>query len=283
MEKRRIGIFAFYEKNGIVEDYVIYLLHSLKECLDRLVVVCNGYLSEAGHKKLEEIVDDICIRENQGYDIGAFQECMLSYIGKNEIKKFDELVLCNDTFFGPFVPFSMIFSEMEKREIDIWGLSAQPKTIDFWTETDRVVPAFIQSFFIVIGTRMIKDECFWKYWAQMDVNEWNITQIVTKHEQYFTPYFETLGYSWDVYTDNSFFEDEPEKNRFTPYLVIPYELIKYGNCPFLKKKCIVGKDISQGMEADNGSLAKAMEYIRENIEYVYDLILKYMLAHCTKK
>ena len=282
MGKRRIGIFAFYEKDGIVEDYVIYLLRDLRRCLEKLVIVCNGQLSDVGQKKLKEFTSNILVRKNQGYDVGAFREALLSYVGRTEIQNYDEIVLCNDTFLGPFVPFVNIFDEMEKRQVNFWGLAAQPKTIDFWSDSNDIVPAFIQSFFIVVGKQMLQDERFWNYWEEMKIDGYNVTQVVMRHEQRFTPYFEALGYSWDVYTDNSFFEDVPEKNGFTPYLVIPYELIKYGKCPFLKKKCIVGKDISQGMEPENGSFAKAIEYIRDNTGYDYKLILYYMLSHCTK-
>lgn len=283
MGNRRLGIFAFYEKNGIVDDYVIYLLQDLKECLEQLIIVCNGTLSEGGRQKLVEVADEIFVRENKGYDVGAFREVLLSYMGKDKIKSFDEVVLCNDTFFGPFVPFSTIFSEMEGRKLDFWGVSAQPESLDFWGGTNRRIPAFIQSFFLVIGKSMLSDDRFWEYWEGLEAENWNVTQVVINHEQYFTPYFESLGYCWDAYTDNSFFVGEPEQNMFTPYLVIPYELIKYGKCPFLKKKCVNGKDISQGMEADNGSFSKAMEYIRKSTEYNYELIINYMLKHCSKE
>ena len=283
MGNRRLGIFAFYEKNGIVEDYVIYLLQDLKECLEQLIIVCNGTLSEGGRQKLVEVADEIFVRENKGYDVGAFREVLLSHVGKDKIKNFDEVVLCNDTFFGPFVPFSTIFSEMEKRKLDFWGLSAQPEALDFWGGTNRRISSFIQSFFLVIEKNMLSDDRFWEYWVRIDAENWNVTQVVINHEQYFTPYFESLGYCWDTYTDNSFFVGNLEQNMFTPYLVIPYELIKYGKCPFLKKKCVIGKDISQGMEADNGSFSKAMEYIRKSTEYNHELIFNYMLRHCSKE
>ena len=36
------------------------------------------------------------------------------------------------------------------------------------------------------------------------------------------------------------------------------------------------------MEPENGSFAKAIEYVRNNTGYDYKLILYYMLSHCTK-
>ncbi len=283
MNGRRLGIFAFYEKNGIVEEYVLYLLADLKKCLERLVIVCNGNLSEEGRQKLEEYSEDIYIRNNKGYDIGAFRYILIDCLGQRQVQEYDELVLCNDTFFGPFISFEDIFRIMNEKKLDFWGLSSQPETIDFWTSSNRIVPAFIQSFFIVIKKRLIKAPVFWDYWDKMQVEQWNVTQVVINHEQYFTPYFETLGYTWGTFTECSFFKGKLESNAYTPYLVLPYELIKYGKAPFLKKKCITGKDISQSLEPENGSFRKAIDYIDQNTDYNVDLILNYMLNNCTKQ
>lgn len=282
MESNRLGIFAFYEKNGIVEDYVVYLLKELRTSVKRLIFVCNGILSEEGRHCLDGVIDDIVMRENLGFDAGGFREVLLTFVEQNGLNDYEEIVLCNDTFFGPFVPFADIFGEMVSRKLDFWGLSAQPKSIDFWSGSDNVVPAFIQSFFIVIGKKMFSDKHFVSFWRNLEVDKWNRTQIVEKYEQRFTTYFENLGYRWGTYADNSFFEGTPEQNNFTPYLMMPYEMIRYGNCSFLKKKCITGKDIAQWMEPDNGSFAKALEYVDKNTNYDADLIREYMINNCSQ-
>lgn len=283
MAANRLGIFAFYEKNGIVEDYVVYLLKELRGSVNRLIFVYNGVLSDGGRQRIEGLVDEIRERENRGYDAGAFREVLLDFIERERLNDFDEVVLCNDTFFGPFVPFKNIFTKMNGRGLDFWGLSAQPESVDFWIGSDNIVSAFIQSFFMVIGKRMLEDKRFASFWRNLKVKEWNLTQVVKNYEQRFTTYFEGLGYRWGTYTDNSFFEGEPIQNDFTPYLMMPYELIKYGNCPFLKKKCITGKDIAQGMEPDNGGFAKALAYVEKNTDYDTNIIREYMIRNCSKE
>lgn len=283
MTTNRLGIFAFYEKNGIVEDYVVCLLKELRGSVNRLIFVYNGVLSDSGRLRLAGLVDEIRERENRGYDAGAFREVLLDFIEHERLNDFDEIVLCNDTFFGPFVPLEDIFTEMGGRGLDFWGLSSQPVSTDCWIGADDIVPAFIQSFFVVIGRKMFTDKRFEAFWRSLGVNEWNLTQVVKNYEQRFTAYFEGLGYRWGTYTDNSFFEGEPAQNNFTPYLMMPYELIKYGNCPFLKKKCITGKDIAQGMEPDNGGFAKALDYIQKNTDYDINMIKEYMINHCNKE
>lgn len=274
----RIGIFVFYDNMGIVEDYVSYLLCDLRKNLSKLVVVCNGSLTEESRHIFMKYADDIFVRENKGYDIGALKESMISFLGWDEIERYDELILCNDTFFGPFIPFENIFADMEKRKVDFWGLSAQPDSIDFWERTDRIVPAFIQSFFIAVESKMLHSKEFRNYWENLDVLNLTVTQVVVQHEQYFTHYFEKAGFSWDVFTDMSIFSADPMENNYTAYLRYPYELIKYGGCPFLKKKCFTGNDISQNRMPDNGSIRKALAYIENETAYNVKFISDYLTA-----
>ena len=39
---KRCAIFLYYDKQGIVDDYVIYLLNDLNKNIDKLLIVCNG-------------------------------------------------------------------------------------------------------------------------------------------------------------------------------------------------------------------------------------------------
>ena len=45
---KRLGIFFFFEKNGYVDDFILYYMADLVKNLTELVVVCNGKLSEQG-------------------------------------------------------------------------------------------------------------------------------------------------------------------------------------------------------------------------------------------
>lgn len=281
--KKRLGIVAFYQKDGNVDEYFLFLLQELKKCLDLLVVICNGIVSEDAEKRMLQYADEVYKRANQGYDAAAFKEGMLLFLGKDVVKQYDEIVLCNDTFFGPFVSFDEMFAEMECRGKDFWGLSAQPESIDFWTGTSRIIPAFIQTFFLVIGSELLHDERFWSYWENLDATSWNVTQVVVNHEQYFTHYFEQMGFSWDVYMDMSIYSSDPKNNNYTGYLVYPYELIKYGKAVFLKKKCITGNDIGRKYIPENGSLKKALVYIKDSLKYNERFIIDFIVQNCTKE
>ena len=106
---KRLGIVSFYDADGIADDYLRQLLDDLTGVLDELILVVNGEVNEDGRKFFEQYTEQIVLRENAGFDAGAYQEVLVKRLGEEGIRKWDEIVLCNDTFYGPFVPFSRIF------------------------------------------------------------------------------------------------------------------------------------------------------------------------------
>ena len=71
---KRVAIYFFYDKDGIVDGYVDYFLEDLKKNLDRLIVVCNGKLTSEGRKKFSKYTSEIIVRENKGFDVWAYKE-----------------------------------------------------------------------------------------------------------------------------------------------------------------------------------------------------------------
>ena len=120
----RVGIFAFFDNDGIVDEYVSKLLSSMQKVLTKLYVVVNGKITEDSRKLLEEYASDILFRENYGYDAGAYKNIILDYFSEDEWKTYDEAVLFNNTFYGPFFCMRGIFDSFNSKEnVDFWGLS----------------------------------------------------------------------------------------------------------------------------------------------------------------
>ena len=119
---KRCAIFLFYDKDGIVDDYVINLLECLKKSVDDILVVCNGIIPEESQLKFRTVTQDILIRDNAGFDVGGYREGLF-YYGFEKLQRYDEIVMLNYTFFGPLYPFEEMFDEMSKRDIDFWGIT----------------------------------------------------------------------------------------------------------------------------------------------------------------
>ena len=120
----RLGIFVFYDPDGIVDGYVTHLLQTLRPNFKKLIVVSNSNVSDAEKNKLEQNSDGVFVRENRGLDAAAFKAGMVSFCGWEEVCRYDEVVLINDTFFGPMGSFAAVFDDMAEKDLDFWGMSA---------------------------------------------------------------------------------------------------------------------------------------------------------------
>ena len=110
---KRFAIYFFYDQDGIVDDYNIYMLEDLKNNIDHLMVVSNGPLNEEVYKKFTKVSDEIFERDNKGFDVWAYKEGILK-AGWNLLEQYDELILLNFTNFGPIYPFKDMFDEMHQ-------------------------------------------------------------------------------------------------------------------------------------------------------------------------
>ncbi|MER2024560.1 MAG: rhamnan synthesis F family protein, partial [Eubacteriales bacterium] len=120
---KRCGVYAFYDKDGHADGYVVEFLKGLREVTDHLLVVVNGEIDEESRARLRANSDDVMIRPNEGYDITAYKKGLFRY-GYEKLLEYDEAFICNDTLFGPIHPFSEMFDAMAGRDLDFWGITA---------------------------------------------------------------------------------------------------------------------------------------------------------------
>ena len=192
---RRLGIFCFFDKDGIADDYVEYLLGDLAKNLEKLIVVVNGYVNHDGLRMFERYADQVVLRENKGFDAGAYHHAIVNVLGELKIGEWDEIVLCNDTFYGPFVPLKKIFQAMDGKEIDFWGLDYRKGQF----------LSFIQSYFLVFRKGIIENGDLFRYMKEyIDPLETDISDVYAAFEVGLFSYLTGRGYRYGtyVYTGN---------------------------------------------------------------------------------
>lgn len=150
---KRLGIFFFYDAEGVVDDYIPTLLNGFRPYLSEMTIVCNGKLNEAGEKILSSYTNNLIVRPNEGFDVWAYKTAMESY-GWEKLVSFDEVVLFNATIMGPVYPFSEMFETMDQRDLDFWGIT---KFIKFHRTHSGAVPLDIyQSIFNPTSTHTVE-------------------------------------------------------------------------------------------------------------------------------
>jgi len=203
-----VAIYFFYDKDGIVDGYVDYFLEDLKKNLDRLIVVCNGKLTSEGRKKFSKYTNEIIVRENKGFDVWAYKEG-IEYIGWDNLKNYDELIMLNMTIMGPIYPFKEMFDEMDSRkDLDFWGITKFHKfPVDPWGLIQYgYIPEHIQSHFIAVRKPMLKSYEFKQHWEKMRMIN-TYFESVSYHESIFTKKFNDKGFKSDTYVNSNDLKD----------------------------------------------------------------------------
>lgn len=262
---KRLCIYLTYDKQKIVDAYIGYMLSELKTCADHIAVVCNELEIVRGVEILERYADEIFYRQNLGVDAGGFKDALCQFIGWDRIHSFDELILVNDSFFGPFRPMAEIFNEMDKKQVDFWGVSKHGERRE---ENIVNYPEHLQSFFLTVRTKMLHSKFFRKYWEDMPYYK-TVGEVVTNHETRFTSYFAEQGFTFDCLADMEPNDSDVVKNNFIQYGFLPYELIKKRNFPFLKKQPLTWNTLKYQTQEN---LRLALDYIDKNTDYDVDLI-----------
>lgn len=248
----RLGIVVMYDTEGIVYEYLVYYLKNLKSVCDKLILVVNGIITEDGVSACDKIVDDIYVRRNENFDIGAYIDTIYNYISIKECIQYDEVVLANDTLFGPFTDFYEIFKEMENNDCDVWGLNINP----------LLYAEHIQSFFYCFRNDSIRDAL--EYWTKISLpNGFTKSMYIGAYELGVSNYLVLNGRKIDAYA---------KKNGFNPFNT-PQMLLKFCQFPFLKKSvnsCTLDRKIIEC------NYLECVEYIEENSDYPVRYITDYL-------
>ncbi len=273
---KRLGIFCCYDANGIIDDYIYYLLNDINKNLDDLFIVSNGFLNKESIYKLNKYTDnDIIFRDNVGFDASAWKEVMLT-IGLMQLSEYDEVVLFNDSFFGPIYPFKEIFDKMDMENVDFWGITEHgeaPDSKNIGPYGYR--PRHLQTYFLAFRKNILQSMEFKKYW--LDLPDYKTpTELVFKHETVLTKYFEDLGFTWKSYVESQDLEETREK-VVNLYAYDMYNMVSNRELPVLKRKIFKMPRkiyLRYNMASD---LSNTIKYLEENTDYDTSLIYKYLL------
>jgi len=279
-EPRRLGIYFFFDENGVVDLYNVFLLNGMRKHVSEILVVCNGNLTEKGKAVFASCADKVLVRENEGFDVWAYKEALASYGWEKLQNDFDEIILFNFTIYGPVYPFEEMFASMDFQDVDFWGITVGNEThVNPWKQNGlSYQPAHIQSHFIAIRSPMFNSHSFHKYWDSMC----KITcyeDAIAFHEVIFTKHFSDIGFKWKTYVETN---DIDQNTTVYPLLICPLELVKNRRCPIVKRKSFF-VDIKEYIHSTMGEPAyELFAFIKNETDFDEDLILQNLLRSCNQ-
>lgn len=268
-QKKRLLVFFFYDKDGVVDGYLRYFLDDLTQNVTETIVVCNGKLNAAGRTSFEKYTDKIIVRENKGLDVWAYKTG-LEYYGWDKLAEFDEVILANSTMMGPVYPFEEMFNAMDQKEdLDFWGITLYhgSPVVPFGCNPYGCLPLHIQSHFIVYRQRFVKSldlQLFWKDMKPISGYE----ESIGIYESYFTKAFEDKGFKWDVYVDTRDLKDYTDY----PLMKCPTKLLKEYRCPIFKRRSFFQPYNDMLTETSGHATEELYHYLENETSYDVNLI-----------
>ncbi|NCC06794.1 MAG: hypothetical protein EOM30_01820 [Clostridia bacterium] len=260
---KRLAVFAYYDEDGVVDDYVIYLLAAVRKFCEKQIVVVNGTLTKKSEAAVREVCDEIISRDNSGFDITAYKEGFLS----ENAADYDEVLFYNQTVFGPVCPLDDMFEDMSARDVDFWGLTRHKGAKAASWDSKIPINPHVQSFFFAVRKPLLTDERFLSYWQNLPEIK-TYWDAVGKHEINFTKHFSDYGFKWEVYIDTV----PLEKYNDYPLMGMPTELLKEHGCPFFKRKSFICRRHEYTTFPQGQAAQRLYDYVRTCTDYPVALI-----------
>lgn len=242
---KRLAILSVFDPEGIIDRCLLYYARFLLDVADELLLVVNGKVRDDDLLELRKLTEKIIIRENKGYDVGGYKAAA-EYLGMEYCLQFDEIILSNDTNFGPFISFADIFRTMEEKSVDFWGMNYE----------DRGLFGFLDAYFLVFRKNTIKELCEFLYTIASD--ELSKAEVVHAFEIGLFQNMIRKKYSYAAYT---FCED---LNLYSA----PNFALRECNLPLMKKRCF-----EKSWYIEDNCL-DCLQYIKKHYDYDINLILE---------
>jgi hypothetical protein len=151
----KVVLFMHFDGSGGVRPQLLHYLQELAAGGRSVVFVSNaGKLRPEAMKAVQGLCAAVIVRRNIGYDFGAWADAidLLQLPRPNT----EELILANDSVFGPLLPLGDTLRRLDYAKSDIWGLT------ESWQ-----LRYHLQSFFLAFGPRALHAEAFAKFWRSV--------------------------------------------------------------------------------------------------------------------
>ena len=182
---RRAVVYAHFDAEGVVREFVPHCLRELKKIGRPLLVTTTAPLRAGERDKILGVADRLIEVPNIGYDFYSWKMGLAELAGQWD--QLDEIVLMNSSVVGPLFSLTPLFEAMRSQPADFWGV------------TDSYELGYhLQSYFLVFRRRLLQSAAFRDYWAEMKPVA-DRQQVIFQYETQITKHFRGKGFRSGVF------------------------------------------------------------------------------------
>lgn len=189
-KRRRVAVFASYSGDGSLPPQVKPYLEGLRPFVDRIVVVCDNSIGPLRRTALEALADHVIAERHGEYDFGSYKRGVAWARQAGWLDEADDLILCNDSCFGPVGSFAPMFERMDARHLDFWGA----------TDSQEIHP-HLQSYFLVFAWHVFHSHTFRDFMNGI-TKQPNVQEVIKKYEIGLTKTLDAAGFKRGAMVEN---------------------------------------------------------------------------------
>ncbi len=211
-------IVAHWDPHGIVDPYVVHQCREFKKMGKKIILASAHPINSCEClKDCSSWCDAIIFRQCQGYDFTSWKAALHCFPSVLNSK---ELLLTNDSYFGPIYSFDKIHARMATVPCDFWGLNYSLE-----------IAPHLQSFYLVFKPQVLQHECFTKFFDHVGMD--NGKDVAVAYEVSLALWLESYGFTGAAYcTLRSWCRLQHNLTVVTPKILISYGV------PYLKRSSL---------------------------------------------
>lgn len=227
---KKLAIFAAFDKDEIVDDYVVFYIKELAKSAD-VIAVFDNTLSEKEREKIAPFCLEILAAKHGEYDFGSYKRGFIYAKSHKILANYDKLVLCNDSVFGPFYSFEQIFAQIPQNENAIWGFAKHLRKACHGWAGREFIEEHLQSYFLVLPPKAFLHPKFTDFMHSIKRLE-NKDEIIFQYEIGLSQMLKGLGFELQ-----SRYESSDDLSVYSPF-----EVLNRHQGAFLKRNFIYHND-----------------------------------------
>jgi O-antigen biosynthesis protein len=225
---RPLIVMAHFDPSNRLRPDLLKLLESYAQFGDVVLVSASPGLRWHWNtmRKLKRCCRAILIRRNEGYDFGSWMAA-LRWL-KKDLHLINQLILTNDSFWGPITPLDDLFQRLKTSSSDVIGLT-----------DDQMYTPHLQSAFLAFQKPVIQSDAFQSFWDQLEL--WpRKRDLIKKYEVGLPVRLQKAGFK----TESLYTQHANGNILHTAWR----ELIEARNFPFLKVSLLRDNPMKQDID-----------------------------------
>ena len=223
-EHRRYAVLAHWDPQGVLDPYVLYLARAIQELGYAVILVSDSLDAATG----EDVFAAELRRTSPGYDFASWRVAFEQYAFLFEA---DEVLLLNDSIFGPLWPLGPVHKRMDALSCDWWGLSESEDPF-----------LHMQSYYLVFRSTVLRSSLFRDFWQAVG-SETDHDTVVMKYEEGLSHQLHNGVFRCGAYVSpEQFVNVRPAKRRpYTPLYMYWRTLLRRFRFPVIKRDILLAR------------------------------------------